>query len=144
MNDLTAAELITRSFSQTLSASDLAALEQHLAQSPTTRAFADISQRIQQVITAKANIDSLASQVPGLSDVARARLERRMKQLISDKAASERSGATGQTPVRQVAESEVDYHHDNPANESCSTDTAGPTSENLDSQRPHDSQSPDE
>jgi hypothetical protein len=119
MNDLTAAQLITRSFSQKLSESEQAEVEHHLAQSPTTRAFADISQRIQQVIDTKAALDSVASLSPGLSDFARARLERQM-------------------PQRKVAESQPEYTRDTPTKDdppagNRPTDAAGPTSDTTDS-----------
>ncbi|HAC90717.1 MAG TPA: hypothetical protein DCF63_08800 [Planctomycetaceae bacterium] len=137
MNDLTAAQLITRSFSQKLSASEQAELEHYLAQSPTTRAFADISQRIQQVIDTKTGLDSVASLSPGLSDVARARLERKMKQLLDNQNAQS-TEATGQMPHRKVAESQPDYTRDTPTKGdppagNRPNDAAGPTSETTDS-----------
>jgi|694.fasta_scaffold00010_13 hypothetical protein len=137
MNDLTAAQLITRSFSQKLSESEQAEVEHHLAQSPTTRAFADISQRIQQVIETKAALDSVASLSPGLSDVARARLERQMKQLLDNQNAQSNE-ATGQMPQRKVAESQPEYTRDTPTKDdppagNRPTDAAGPTSDTTDS-----------
>lgn len=100
MNDQTAIELINRSLSEPLNAQEKADLQLHLANSPNAQQYLNLSEQIQK------SLDSQASQLepagPGLSEIARSRIARRLTTELSASQAdpSER---------RRVAEDRPDY-----------------------------------
>lgn len=134
MDDLKAAELITRKITEGLNQQEEAELEEHLSQSAMSRDFAQWSTRIQEVIEIFRHPDASASEGPGLDPVTRQRLEKRLLETLrsagwEDTDASSRAHP-GQRPAdigneltdrRKVAENQLDYKSDWPiANDEAS------------------------
>lgn len=125
MDDLTAAELISRRITEGLSRQEQELLEQHLAGSAISNDFAQLSARIQEIIEVFRQTDRSASFGPGLDQVTQKRLERRLLEALDSigwKEASPHSdGHTADQPGappsmapdrRQVAEEKPGYGSD--------------------------------
>jgi hypothetical protein len=103
MDDQKALELINRRLTEPISEHDQAELELHVADSPEVRKYLELSQQIQTSLEAQ---PSDAESGPGLSQVARSRIAKRLA--IETAAPSKDSiDSTGQ--VRRVAEDKTNY-----------------------------------
>lgn len=98
MDDRTAAELITRRLTESLSQQEVADLEQHLAESQNSQDFASLSQQIQAAVERMREIEAAADWGPGMSPVTRKRLELRLLSELSS--------------IRKVAEDPRGYNSD--------------------------------
>jgi len=117
MNDLQAARFILGAMEQPLMDQDQADLESHLANSPQTRQFADLVRRTEICVQDTLGIEQMDALGPGLSDVARARLQKELLRALIEKAPMSRdeTGTQDRTDagmVRQdrlVAEPDGNY-----------------------------------
>lgn len=107
MNDRTAAELISYSLSEPLSDSEAAQLSAYLNGSAVGREYAKISAEIQSAMM-PGPLDELESG-PGLSPVARARIQNRIDLELMRVEAEKQGKSERQSLDRRVAEENTDY-----------------------------------
>lgn len=82
MNDQTAAQLISQSLFEPLTDAEKLTLEQHLATSPQSQQYAELSALIQDSLVDEAEYDETSDDIPaepGLSQLARARIAKRIE-----------------------------------------------------------------
>ncbi len=119
MNDQTAAQLISQSLFEPLSDTEKLILEQHLATSPQSQKYAELSALIQNSLVDEAEYDDSsddasdgASDGPGLSQLARARIAKRIEiELL--RLGTELGDSQRERPLRRVAEDGEGYTQSN-------------------------------
>ncbi len=110
MNDQTAAQMISQSLFESLSDSEKLILEQHMAKSPQSQKYAELSALIQNTLADDEYDDTSNDPIaePGLSQLARARIAKRIEiELL--RLGSETSDSQGERLIRRVAEDSEGY-----------------------------------
>ncbi len=110
MNDQTAAQMISQSLFEPLSDSEKLILEQHMAKSPQSQKYAELSALIQNTLADDEYDDTSNDPIaePGLSQLARARIAKRIEiELL--RLGSETSDSQGERLIRRVAEDSEGY-----------------------------------
>ena len=110
MHDEEAVQLIFQDLEQPLDTVQRAGLDHYLASSEKTRKFAELVQKIEQAVQESRTVEQSGSTGPGLSDLARARLQRELHTALASKNSLEFGSLR---PNRLVAESEGEYSNDN-------------------------------
>jgi hypothetical protein len=115
MNDQTAAQLISQSLFEPLTDAEKLTLEQHLATSPQSQQYAELSALIQNSLVDESeyNDTSDAAQAePGLSQLARARIAKRIEiELL--RLGTELDDSRLSSSQRRVAEDSEEYTQSN-------------------------------
>lgn len=115
MNDQTAAQLISQSLFEPLTDAEMLTLEQHLATSPKSQQYAELSALIQSSLVDESEYDDTsddASAEPGLSQLARARIAKRIEiELL--RLGTELGDSHLSSSQRRVAEDSQEYTQSN-------------------------------
>ena len=115
MNDQTAAQLISQSLFEPLTDAEKLTLEQHLATSPQSQQYAELSALIQNSLVDETEYDHTSDDTPaepGLSQLARARIAKRIEiELL--RLGSELSETQNNSFNRRVAEDSQEYTQSN-------------------------------
>lgn len=111
MNDQTAAQMISQSLFEPLTDAEKLILEQHLAISPQSQQYAELSALIQNSLEDESGYDDNSDDIndqPGLSQLARARIAKRIEiELL--RLGIEQGDSQGGKSLRRVAEDSEDY-----------------------------------
>lgn len=115
MNDQTAAQLISQSLFEPLTDAEKLTLEQHLATSPQSQQYAELSALIQNSLVDEAEYDHTSDDTPaepGLSQLARARIANRIEiELL--RLGTELGDSHLSSSQRRVAEDRAEYTQTN-------------------------------
>lgn len=114
MNDQTAAQMISQSLFEPLTDAEKLTLEQHLARSPKSEQYAELSALIQNSLVDEAEYDTseVISDEPGLSQIARARIAKRIEiELL--RLGAELGDSHLNSSQRRVAEDSQEYTQSN-------------------------------
>jgi len=106
MNDHDAVQLILQDLDQPLDSRQRSGLDDYLASSERTRQFAELVRKIENSARESRSVDQSGSMGPGLSEIARMRLQRELLRVLATQKPLD-SGGLG--PDRLVAESEAEY-----------------------------------
>lgn len=115
MNDQTAAQLISQSLFEPLTDAEKLTLEQHLAMSPQSQQYAELSALIQDSLVDEAEYDGTSDDAiaeHGLSQLARARIAKRIEVELL-RLGTELGDSHLSSSQRRVAEDNQEYTQSN-------------------------------